>query len=134
MTPTAANRARRRLRVAAAHLNQPSAREATAFLPRVASAAAADAAAAGVVQVDPPRTGPLAGLRSVPLSPAFGARVWGFDTSRPASAVDAAVIRELLVQHKLVVLPGGKLDVTQLAALGRSLGLVRARAGRPAPQ
>ena len=63
------------------------------------------------------------GLTCTPLSPVFGARVSGLDTSRAASAAEAAEFRALLRAHKLVVIPGGRLSVTELATFGRSLGL-----------
>ena len=40
----------------------------------------------------------------IPLSPVFGVRVSGLDTSAPASAEDAAAVRALLAKHKLVIL------------------------------
>eukprot|EP01051_Picozoa_sp_SAG22_P013462 SAG22_NODE_1510_length_4262_cov_37.593082_3_plen_177_part_00 len=64
------------------------------------------------------------GLRCVPLSPVFGARVFGLDTGRPAGEADAEAVRRLLMVQKLLVIPGSnKLDVSQVAAFGRSLGL-----------
>ena len=63
------------------------------------------------------------------LSPIFGARVVsGFDTATPASAEEAATLRSLILEHKLLVLPGGDLSAEQLAALGNSLGLGPAQA------
>ena len=58
-----------------------------------------------------------------PLSPLFGVRVEGLDTSRPASADAAAFIRALLAEHKLLLIKGGKLSASQLAGLGHSFGL-----------
>ena len=63
------------------------------------------------------------GLICEPISPVFGARVSGLDTSKPVSAAAAAEFREALKQHKLLVIPGGRLTAPQLAAFGRSLGL-----------
>ena len=52
-------------------------------------------------------------LTAVPLSPVFGARVTGFDTGSPASAEEAAALRRLLVEHKLLVVPGGRLSAAR---------------------
>eukprot|EP01051_Picozoa_sp_SAG22_P005006 SAG22_NODE_285_length_12974_cov_2.969087_7_plen_71_part_00 len=47
-----------------------------------------------------------AGLSCVPLSPVFGARVFGLDTGRPAGEADAEAVRRLLMVQKLLVIPG----------------------------
>ena len=70
-----------------------------------------------------------AAIKIKKLSPIFGARVVsGFDTATPASAEEAATLRSLILEHKLLVLPGGDLSAEQLAALGNSLGLGPAQA------
>ena len=66
-------------------------------------------------------------LSASPLSPVFGARVAGLDTSRPATAEEATELRGLLLKHKLLILPGPSLSAAQVAALGRSLELGPAR-------
>ena len=72
---------------------------------------------------------PSSAIKIKKLSPIFGARVVsGFDTATPASAEEAATLRSLILEHKLLVLPGGDLSAEQLAALGRSLGLGPAQA------
>jgi taurine dioxygenase len=63
-------------------------------------------------------------INCTPLSPVFGARLQGLDTSKPASAEEAATVRVALNDYKLVVVAGGqRLSSSQLAAFGKSLGL-----------
>ena len=62
-------------------------------------------------------------LLAVPISPVFGARLSGLDTSTTATPDDAYSFRSLLAEHKMVILPGGRLSVPELVAFGSSLGL-----------
>lgn len=57
------------------------------------------------------------------ISPIFGARIEGLDTSQPASNEEVAEVKAALKEFKLVVIPGSKLSVSELAAFGKSLNL-----------
>ena len=63
-------------------------------------------------------------LECTKLSPILGAVVSSVDTTRAASPAVAAQLRQLLAQHKLLIIRGAtKLSVAQLATFGRSLEL-----------
>jgi taurine dioxygenase len=53
----------------------------------------------------------------------FGVRIEGLDTSRPLGRGTVDVLKGLMARHKLLLLPGGRLSVAQLAAFGTSLDL-----------
>jgi taurine dioxygenase len=62
-------------------------------------------------------------ITCTPISPVFGARLSGIDTARPATAVEAQQVQAALWKHKLVIIPGNRLSVSQLATFGKSLQL-----------
>ena len=66
-------------------------------------------------------------ISAAPISPVFGARLAGLDTSTPAGPDDAASFRSLLAEHKMVILPGERISVPELVAFGASLGLGRGK-------
>jgi taurine dioxygenase len=59
-----------------------------------------------------------------PLSGVIGAEIRGVDASRPLSDAEVQAIRDALLQHKVVFLPGQHLDPTQHVAFARHFGEV----------
>ena len=62
-------------------------------------------------------------LECTPISPVFGARISGLDSSRPATGEEAQKVKTALRDFKLVIIPGDRLTVPQLASFGKSLNL-----------
>ena len=59
---------------------------------------------------------------SSPVSVPLGARIEGLDLSRDAGEEIIGELRELLLDHHLLVIPGQRLSALELAAFGRRWG------------
>ena len=61
-------------------------------------------------------------ILSTPVSVPLGARIEGLDLSREVGAEVIGELRELLLDHHLLVIPGQQLSAPELAAFGRRWG------------
>jgi taurine dioxygenase len=61
-------------------------------------------------------------LRVVPVGGPFGARIDGFDRTRPASAMQHAALNRAFLDHQLLVLPGAPMTPTQMRNVSAIFG------------